>query len=104
MEDDSGSYSLELTLHLHPTYVLFCSRIHFNFFLHTSVGGEKEEGKKLRVFSYSFKFISWTAVEASLLAVRLPICPLHSGTEETPNSASVKKKKKKMYSNDIVIM
>jgi len=46
MEDDSGSYSLELTLHLHPTYVLLCSRVHFNFFLHTSVEGEKKRRKK----------------------------------------------------------
>lgn len=87
MEDDSESYSLELTLNLHPTYVLFCSCIHFSFFLHTSVGGEKDEGGKLRIFSNSFKFISWTTAEASLMAVWLPICPLRSGTEEKPNSA-----------------
>jgi len=43
MEDDNGTYSLELTLHLHPSYVLFCSSIHFSFFLHTSVGTDKEE-------------------------------------------------------------
>jgi hypothetical protein len=65
------------------------------------VGREKEKEKKtLRIFSNSFKFISWTTAEASLMAVWLPVCPLHSGTEETPNSASVNKK---MYSTLIVI-
>jgi hypothetical protein len=65
--------------------------------------GQRNRRKKktLHIFSSSFKFISWTTAEASLMAVWLPICPLHSGTEETPNSASVNKK---MYSTVTVII
>jgi hypothetical protein len=66
--------------------------------------GERKRRKKkiLCIFSNSLKFISWTTAEASLMAVRLPICPLYSGMEETPNSASVNKKK--MYSILVVII
>jgi len=63
--------------------------------------GQIKRKNKLRIFSSSFKFISWTTAEASLMAVWLPICPLHSGTEETPNSASVNKK---MYNTITVII
>ena len=37
IEDNTGSYSLELILHLHCTYILFYSLIHFNVFLNPSV-------------------------------------------------------------------
>ena len=97
MEDNTASYSPKLTLHLHPTYALFYSRLNFNFFSQTLT-----KKKTLRIFSNSFKFISWTTAVTSLMAVLLPVCPIDSGTEETPNSASVNNSE--FYNTVIVII